>query len=284
MKKILITGGNGQLGKTFKSIESNYKSFNFIIKSKEDLDITNYESLADEIHKNNYDFIFNCAAFTDVNNSEKFKDLAISINADSVKSILELIKDTKCKLIHFSSDYVFDGSKKREYLETDDPNPINIYGYSKYLAEKYIINSQSQCVIIRTSWLFSEFNTNFVKKIIELSKDNKQINVTNKEIGCPTYALDLANFCMTLCEKNLFWKSEIFNYSNTGFVTRFDFAQKIKNILNFNCKIINSENETNLIVLRPSNSRLSLIKIKSKFNITPRNWKNALDECIKKIL
>lgn len=284
MKKILITGGNGQLAKTFKSIESNYKSFKFIIKSKQDLDITNYESLEDEIHKNNYDFIFNCAAFTDVNNSEKFKDLAISINSDSVKSILKLIRGTKCKLIHFSSDYVFDGVKESENTETDDANPINIYGYSKHLADKYILNSLSQSVIIRTSWLFSEFNTNFVKKIISLSKEKKQINVTNKEIGCPTYTLDLANFCMTLCQKNLFWKSEIFNYSNSGSATRFEFAQKIKNILNFNCKVINSEDDLNLIIKRPSNSRLSLIKIKSKFNITPRNWESALSECLKKIL
>ena len=283
MKKILITGGKGQLAKTFKSIETNYTSFKFVIKSKQDLDITNYESLADEILQNNYDFIINCAAYTDVNKAEEFKDRAISVNSNSVKYILELINDTNCKLIQFSSDYVFDGSKETEYSETDKVNPVNNYGYSKYLAEKHIINSTSQSTIIRTSWLFSQFNSNFVKKIIDLSKDQKQINVTNKEIGCPTYTLDLANFCMTLCEKNLHWKSEIFNYSNSGFTSRFKMAKKIQNILNFSCKILNSERETNTDVLRPFNSRLSLNKIKSKFDIVPRDWEEALDICIKKI-
>lgn len=283
MKKILITGGKGQLAKTFKSIETNYTSFKFVIKSKQDLDITNYESLADEILQNNYDFIINCAAYTDVNKAEEFKDRAISVNSNSVKYILELINDTNCKLIQFSSDYVFDGSKETEYSETDKVNPVNNYGYSKYLAEKHIINSTSQSTIIRTSWLFSEFNSNFVKKIIDLSKDQKQINVTNKEIGCPTYTLDLANFCMTLCEKNLHWKSEIFNYSNSGFTSRFKMAKKIQNILNFSCKILNSERETNTDVLRPFNSRLSLNKIKSRFDIVPRDWEEALEICIKKI-
>ena len=283
MKKILITGGKGQLAKTFKSIETNYTSFKFVIKSKQDLDITNYESLADEIFQNNYDFIINCAAYTDVNKAEEFKDKAISVNSNSVKYILELINNTKCKLIQFSSDYVFDGSKETEYSETDKVNPLNNYGYSKYLAEKHIINSTSQSTIIRTSWLFSEFNSNFVKKIIDLSKDQKQINVTNKEIGCPTYTLDLANFCMTLCEKNSHWKSEIFNYSNSGFTSRFKMAKKIQNILNFSCKILNSERETNTDVLRPFNSRLSLNKIKSRFNIVPRDWEEALEICIKKI-
>ncbi len=283
MKKILITGGKGQLAKTFKSIETNYTSFKFVIKSKQDLDITNYESLADEILQNNYDFIINCAAYTDVNKAEEFKDRAISVNSNSVKYILELINDTNCKLIQFSSDYVFDGSKETEYSETDKVNPLNNYGYSKYLAEKHIINSTSQSTIIRTSWLFSEFNSNFVKKIIDLSKDQKQINVTNKEIGCPTYTLDLANFCMTLCEKNSYWKSEIFNYSNSGFTSRFKMAKKIQNILNFSCKILNSERETNTDVLRPFNSRLSLNKIKSRFDIVPRDWEDALEICIKKI-
>nr|MBT6353334.1 SDR family oxidoreductase [Pelagibacteraceae bacterium] len=283
MKKILITGGKGQLAKTFKSIETNYMSFKFVIKSKQDLDITNHESLADEILQNNYDFIINCAAYTDVNKAEEFKDRAVSVNSNSVKQILELINGTNCKLIQFSSDYVFDGYKETEYNETDKVNPVNNYGYSKYLAEKHIINSTSQSTIIRTSWLFSEFNTNFVKKIIDLSKDQKQINVTNKEIGCPTYTLDLANFCMTLCEKNSHWKSEIFNYSNSGFTSRFKMAKKIKNILNFSCKILNSERKTNTDVLRPFNSRLSLNKIKSRFDIVPRDWEEALDICIKKL-
>ena len=283
MKKILITGGKGQLAQTFKSIETKFKSFKFVIKSKQDLDITNYESLAEEILQNNYDFIINCAAYTDVNKAEEFKDRAISVNSNSVKYILELINDTNCKLIQFSSDYVFDGSKETEYSETDKVNPLNNYGYSKYLAEKHIINSTSQSTIIRTSWLFSEFNSNFVKKIIDLSKDQNQINVTNKEIGCPTYTLDLANFCMTLCEKNPHWKSEIFNYSNSGFTSRFKMAIKIKNILNFSCKILSSERKTNTDVLRPFNSRLSLNKIKSRFDIVPRDWEESLDICIKKI-
>ena len=163
MKNILITGGNGQLANTFKHLESNYSSYNFNIKSKEELDITNFLSLSAEIINNKYDFIFNCAAYTNVNMAEENENETKLVNSDAVKHLVKLIEGTKCKLIHFSSDYVFDGKKKTNYLETDNQSPINKYGNSKYLAEKYILNSTSQSVIIRTSWLFSEFNSNFVK-------------------------------------------------------------------------------------------------------------------------
>ena len=284
MKNILITGGNGQLANTFKHLESNYSSYNFNIKSKEELDITNFLSLSAEIINNKYDFIFNCAAYTNVNMAEENENETKLVNSDAVKHLVKLIEGTKCKLIHFSSDYVFDGKKKTNYLETDNQSPINKYGNSKYLAEKYILNSTSQSVIIRTSWLFSEFNSNFVKKIIELTNQRNQIYVTDKEIGSPTYSIDLANFCMTLCDENKSWNGDIFNFSNTGFTSRYDFAKKIIEFLNIDCKITKSKNLNNANIIRPLNSRLSLMKIKTRFNIIPRNWEEALDECIKKII
>lgn len=284
MRNILITGGNGQLAKTFKSLESNYSSYNFKIKSKKELDITDIESLKFEFFNNKYDFIFNCAAYTDVNSAQEKDDYANSINFDGVRQITELIKGTNCKLIQFSTDYVFDGNKKTEYFETDSPNPINNYGNSKYLAEKYIINSSSQSIIIRTSWLFSEFNSNFVKKIIDLTKQKKEIPVIDYEFGSPTYSFDLANFCMMVCEENNSWNGEIFNFSNSGYTSRYEFAKKIIDILKINCKIIKKQDTDSPGVMRPLNSRLSLTKIKAKFNLTPRNWEDALKDCIKKII
>ena len=284
MKKILITGGDGQLGKAFKSIMYHYKKYHFVIKSKKDLDITNLESLKKEIQKNNYDFIFNCAAYTDVNKAEKNKNDVMITNFESVKNILAVLKHSNSKLIQFSSDYVFDGDKKLEYTEQDQPNPINNYGHSKYLAEKYIIDSSCKSVIIRTSWLFSQFNNNFVKKILYLSKDNKSIKVTDKEIGCPTYAPDLANFCMKLCESKLVWDGEIFNFTNKGHTSRFTFAKTILDLIGSDCKVVTSEDYVNYEVGRPLNSKLSLKKIKSKFDINPRDWKYALSECLNEIL
>jgi len=283
MKNILITGGNGQLAKTFKSLESDYTSYNFIIKSKEELDITDLESLKIEIFNNKYDFIFNCAAYTDVDRAEEKDDYNKSINYVAVKKMTELIQATNCKLVQFSTDYVFDGNKKKEYLETDSANPINNYGNSKYLAEKYIINSSSKSVIIRTSWLFSEFNSNFVKKIIDLTKMKNQISVTDSEIGSPTYSYDLANFCMVLCEENINWNGEIFNFSNSGYASRYKLAKKIIDILKIDCQIIKSHDINSPKALRPQNSRLSLSKIKTKFSITPRLWEEALYECVKRI-
>ena len=256
MKKILITGGDGQLGKAFKSIMYNYKKYHFVIKSKKDLDITNLESLKKEIQKNNYDFIFNCAAYTDVNKAEKNKNDVMITNFESVKNILEVIQNSNSKLIQFSTDYVFDGDKKLEYTEQDQPNPINNYGHSKYLAEKYIIDSSCKSVIIRTSWLFSQFNNNFVKKILYQSKDNKSIKVTDKEIGCPTYAPDLANFCMKLCESKLVWDGEIFNFTNKGHTSRFTFAKTILDLIGSDCKVVISEDYVNYEVGRPLNSKL----------------------------
>ena len=283
MKNILITGGNGQLAKTFKSLKPNYSSYNFIIKSKKELDITDLDSLKNEIFNNKYDFIFNCAAYTDVDRAEEKDDYNKSINYVAVKKMTELIQGTNCKLVQFSTDYVFDGNKKKEYLETDKANPINNYGNSKYLAEQHIINSSSKSLIIRTSWLFSEFNSNFVKKIIDLTKKKNQISVTDIEIGSPTYSYDLANFCMILCEENINWNGEIFNFSNSGYATRYELAKKIVDILKIDCQIIKSHDINSPKALRPQNSRLSLSKIKTKFNITPRFWEEALHECVIKI-
>ena len=283
MKKILITGGNGQLATTFRNLASEYKNYQFKIKSKNNLDITNSSSLKREIYSNDYDFIINCAAFTNVDEAETQKDNALLVNSESVKSILDLIGDTKTKLIQISTDYIFDGKQQAFYKEEDIPNPINHYGYSKLLAEEHIFNSKSKALIVRTSWLYSEYCDNFLIKILNLASKQEKINVTNLEIGSPTYALDLAKFCLFLCDQNLSWDGEIYNFSNSGYTSRYNFAKEIVKKLSIDCNITPKKIKSDLDVLRPLNSRLSLDKIKSKFDYTPIDWLNSLDICINRI-
>ncbi len=282
MKRVLIIGAEGQLGKSFNLIKDEYKDFKFILRNRKELDITSVEILNRELILNKINFIINCAAYNNVSGAEKNHKIAKEVNSDALKNMVKLIDGKNFKLIHISTDYVFDGSKKTKYLEEDPINPINYYGKTKAIGERYILNSNTNSIIIRTSWLFSEFNNNFVKKILSQSKHMNQIEVIKDQYGTPTYAIDLAHFCLKICNEHKTWNQAIFHFANSGSTSRYLFAKKIINKSQSLCKIIPSNKNKDL--LRPKNSALSIDKIKHKLNYIPRKWERALEECLSKLL
>ncbi len=190
--KILLLGKNGMLGSQFLKILSGSSDFEMYAFSKDDLDITNKSDLDNILNKISPDFLINCAAYTAVDECETNKDLAFNINADAVKKMAEICDKKNICLIHFSTDYVFDGSKEQGYKENDIPSPINIYGESKLKGEKFITKNMSKYYIIRTSWLFGENGKNFVDTMIKLAKERPELNIVDDQIGSPTYTKDLA--------------------------------------------------------------------------------------------
>lgn len=277
-KNILITGANGQLGKSLIKHSKIFNNFNFYFKKKDDLDITNFEKLENFISKSKIDTIINCASYNDVDNADKFKDVATKINVISVDFISKLCLKYDIKLVHISSDYVFDGNKNIPYTELDIPNPINFYGLTKYLGEKKILNANlKNSIIIRTSWLYSNYDSNFVTKIIENLKKEIEFEVTSKHIGSPTSCDDLSFIILKILNKIQFEKTQIFHYANSGYCSRYEFALEINKIVNPKFNFVkDQQNNFYSNVKRPTYSALSSIKISKKFNLDIINWKSSL--------
>lgn len=226
MKKILVTGANGQLGQCIQKIAPEFKNFQFIFKDSRALDITNKGTLQESFSIENLDYCINCAAYTNVEQAEKTPDIAYAVNAEGVKNLAEICKEHKTVLIHISTDYVFDGEKNEGYLPSDTPNPINEYGKSKLLGEKYLQEIMNNYWIIRTSWLYSEFGSNFYKTILEKSKTNTILKVTDVQKGCPTNANNLALYILENITNHEI-KSGINHFTDNIACTWYDFAKKI---------------------------------------------------------
>jgi len=269
--KILVTGSNGQLGQVLKKISINYSHFSFIFFSKDDMDISNIKLLDKTISDVLPDVIINCAAFTNVVLAEKDFDLANQVNNVSVDYLAKSCSFYKIRLIHISTDFVFDGNNTLPYIETDKPNPINNYGRSKFLGENSIFKYElKNSIILRTSWLYSFSNNNFVTKIVNKIKEGKDFNINSDEIGSPTSAFDLANailFCIPKIKNN---QTEIFHFSNLGYCSRLDFARKISDLLECDLIISRSDSETN--VKRPKFSPLSTKKFIDIFDYNVNEW------------
>ena len=256
MKKILVTGADGQLGKSIQKLSVAHSKLKFVFKNSKQLDITDSESVNSIFKKEAFSFCINCAAYTNVEQTEKTPEIAYKINAEAVKNLALVCKRNNVFLIHISTDYVFDGEKETPYTIDDKPNPINEYGKSKLLGEQYIQNNTNQYLIIRTSWLYSEYGNNFYKTILKKAKTEKTIRVTDQQKGCPTDAKNLAQFVI---EKIQLGKKEngIEHFTDGEAMTWYDFAKKILDKENFEekAKIIRDNKYTNF-VRRPKNSVL----------------------------
>ena len=226
MKKILVTGANGQLGQCIQKIASQYATLDFSFKSSKELDITNPDRLKTLFETVQFDYCINCAAYTDVEQAEKTPEIAFKVNAEGLKNLALACKANNVTLIHISTDYVFDGEKEEGYLPTDKPNPINEYGKSKLKGEEYIQEILNEFLIIRTSWLYSEYGKNFYKTILRKAKTGENLKVTDEQKGCPTNTNNLAGFIVNLVVDKKF-ESGIQHFTDGAVMTWFEFAEKI---------------------------------------------------------
>jgi len=282
MSNILVTGSNGQLGNEIQVISNSY-DYNFFFTCKDDLDITDKIALETIVKKNSIDTIINCAAYTAVDKAELEVKKSDFINNKAVKQIAELAKKYDIKLIHISTDYVFDGENFKPYQEDDAPNPNTIYGKTKLDGEIAMqeVNPRNS-IIIRTSWVYSSFGKNFVKTMLKLGKDKDYVGVIFDQIGTPTYARDLAMTILDILPNIKNNEVEVYHYSNEGVLSWFDFAKEIMKIAQLTCKVnpITTKDYPTL-ANRPHYSLLNKSKIKKAFNVKIPYWKDSLEYCLK---
>jgi dTDP-4-dehydrorhamnose reductase len=279
--KVLVIGSDGQLGLEFQKISNSYDSSSWIFSTIKTLDLLRLETISFFLNNINPSVIVNCAAYTNVDKAETEPKLANTINYKAVDIISKWTSENNKKLIHISTDYVFDGLSKLPLSENSITNPVNEYGRSKLKGEQVCLKNDANSVVIRTSWLYSSYGKNFVKTMIDLMKKNKSVKVVNDQIGSPTYAHDLARLIIEIIinYKN---ESGLFHYSNDGEISWFDFARSIKELYNLDCEIIGvSSKELKTLAKRPEYSLLNKSKIKTTFNLEIPNYKQSLKNCIK---
>ena len=285
--RILVTGKNGQLGQSIQKLvnnsrhcitKHNFKDFIFV--GREELDLSSLKNIAKCFNVNeNFDIIINCAAYTSVDKAEEEIELADQINHQAVKQLAKVADSKKSKLIHISTDYVFDGKRSYPYIEDDETNPINVYGKTKLAGEKALNEiMKTNAIIIRTSWLYSEYGNNFVKSMLKLGKENQEIDVVCDQIGSPTNAADLAETILTIINNyvhnNQEQSNKIYHYSNEGELSWYEFAKEIFQQAKIECQINPiSLNEFVTKAKRPLYTVMKKSKIK---NVQFYNWQKSL--------
>ena len=279
---ILVTGSKGQLGSEIKKVSDTYKDYTFYFTDIEDLDITQKENVEKYVKKNKIECIINCAAYTGVDQAENDKANASLINSTAVKYLAEVAGKANALLIHFSTDYVFDGTNHKPYFEGDTASPKNAYGKTKFEGEIEVLFNAKRALIIRISWLYSSFGNNFVKTILNKAKTEKSLNVVFDQIGTPTYAADLAKAVLDIIPKvKPKIRTEIYNYSNEGVASWYDFAKAIVDIKKLKCEInpVTSK-QFQTISTRPHYSVLSKARIKQDFDLSIPYWRDSLKKCL----
>jgi len=276
MKKILVTGANGQLGSELSVLSSKYPEYDWIFADRTKITLDNLYLLAIQLSNIKVDVIFNCGAYTAVDKAEIEKDLAFTVNSSAVEIIAKYASENNIKLIHVSTDYVFDGTSSVALNEEALTNPINTYGESKLAGEIACIKQNPDSIIIRTSWVYSKFGNNFVKTMQRLMQEREEISVVNDQVGSPTFAADLAQAMIDIVNSSN-WISGVYNYSNEGEISWYEFALNIKELGNYNCKVNGIPSSSYPTpAKRPSFSLLDKKKIKSIYNLEVPYYKESL--------
>jgi dTDP-4-dehydrorhamnose reductase len=292
--RVLVTGKNGQLGQSIKKIVdekkiTNLSNYNFTFIGREELNLEYIDSIRSYFDVNEFNIIINCAAYTKVDKAEENQKQANLINHTAVKELAKIAKTKNIKLIHISTDFVFNGLNKKPYTENDVTSPLNIYGETKLAGEKALMSiSKSDSLIIRTGWLYSEFGNNFVKTILNLAKKNDALDIVSDQFGTPTYAYDLAFLILYIITTDKFLEnnksSEILHYSNEGKSSWYDFAKEIIGISKMSCQLNPiAAKDYPLAAKRPNYSILSSKKVSEEYDVSIKHWKEALKICLKNL-
>ena len=280
MTQVLVTGGQGQLARNLKDLDSSFEQINLLYPLEHEVDITNLDQLDTYFNSNNLDYCINCAAYTQVDNAENEEEVARKVNELGVKNLATVCSMYDVVLIHISTDFVFDGKSVCAYKESDPTNPLGKYGWSKLNGEIALKNEWDKHFIIRTSWLYSEHNSNFMNTMIRLSKTREELGVVDDQIGTPTYAKDLAYVILKIIEsKNKNYG--LYHYSNEGVASWYDFAMAIFEETNASVKLSPIKTKDYPTPAeRPTFSVLNKSKIKQTFNIEISHWRSSLKKAI----
>lgn len=281
MNKILVTGAHGQLGTEINFLSSLLEGHNFVFVSHADLDIANAAEVSDFFSQQAFNAVINCAAYTAVDKAESDQDTALKVNATGAANLAKTAKDYGARFMHFSTDFVFDGNHSVPYVETDATNPLSVYGATKLVGEKQVMAQNPDALIIRTSWVYSSFGNNFVKTILRLCQEREQLNIIYDQVGTPTYARDLAAGVLKIIAQPE-WKPGLYNYSNEGVASWYDFAIAIRDSAGLKTTILPIETaQYPTPAVRPKYSVLNKKKIKESFGMQIPYWRESLVECIK---
>jgi dTDP-4-dehydrorhamnose reductase len=285
--RILVIGKDGQLGKSIKKIcikSEKIKNFTFV--GRQELNLNNTSNILGYFKDKKFDVIVNCAAYTNVEKAEEETELSNQINNIAVTELAKIAFAKKIRFIHISTDYVFDGKNKRPYKEKDFTNPLNVYGKTKLDGEKAIQEFMPvNGTIIRTSWLYSEYGTNFVQKILQQGIKKKEVSVVNDQIGSPTFAKDLALAILKIINQKGYIindeETNIYHFANTGNISWYAFTKEIFKIKNINCKVNPvSSLEYPTLAKRPKNSSMDSNKIIERFDLKESSWNDSLEKCL----
>ncbi|WPR71629.1 dTDP-4-dehydrorhamnose reductase [Flavobacterium sp. NG2] len=283
MEKILVTGANGQLGSEIQVLASQYSDFEFVFTDIVDFPLDDESVIIANFEKIQPNIVINCAAYTAVDKAEEDSVTANVVNHLAVATLAKLCHDNQSKLIHISTDYVFDGNSPIAYTEEDVPNPQSVYGVTKLAGEQACASLCPDSIIIRTAWVYSEFGNNFVKTMLRLMRERKAIGVVIDQIGAPTYAADLAQAIFTILNSGK-WESGLYHYSNAGEISWYEFAKDIKEIAQLSCEVNGIPTSSYPTpAQRPSFSLMDTSKIKEKYAVQIVPYKESLKKMMAKL-
>lgn len=284
MSSFLITGGDGQLGQCFRNVAAEFPNHHLIFANRQEVDLACPETLQDYFDTNPFRGIINCTAYSKVDQAEGEFEKAYQINAEGVQNLVTFAEENELSLVHFSTDYVFDGTASVPYQETDNCHPINAYGKSKYLGEQRLTKAKCLHTTFRISWLFSPFGINFVKTILRISKTKERLNVVDDQWGRPTYGLDLARTVLTYIDQPTFFDHSCYHFAHGEATTWFYFAQKILGLTKSPCKLLPCPTAAYpTSAKRPLYAVLDTSRIENHLSLQLLSWEVALEDCIKRI-
>lgn len=282
--RVLVTGSNGQLGNELRILGGTTNGLEFTFIDVDEMDFTRPDEMRGYFQQQRFDFIINTAAYTDVDGAESNEDLAFAVNERAVATLCEICREKNTRLIHVSTDYVFDGRAFRPIEESAEPAPLSVYGRSKLAGEKVILSRLPDAYIVRTSWLYSAFGKNFVKTVVRLSAEREFLNVVADQVGSPTYARDLGTTIVQMVRaiaSNRVDAPGIYHYANEGVASWYDVAAAIVRNKELSCKIVPIRtDEYPVKAQRPHYSVLDKRKISTAFGLSIPNWYDSLLQCI----